>query len=83
MLAYVAILSAAVAGYAGLPPWTIAAAAIALSSLSYAQHYRLYKRGQEMGLSSVIDSTLVRSIVNATLATGGAYFGGWVLRLMG
>ena len=82
LLSYLAILSAAIAGFAGLPPWTIAAAAIALSSLSYAEHVRLYKRSQDLGFAWAADRTLVRSILNAVVAATVAYGGGWVLRLV-
>lgn len=82
LIAYLAILGAALSGYAGLQPWAIAAAAIALASLSYAEHHRLYRRANEMGFSSLVDGVIVRSFVNALIATGGAYGMGIILRII-
>jgi hypothetical protein len=81
LIGYLAILGAALSGYAGLQPWAIAAAAIALASLSYAEHHRLYRRANEMGFSSLIDGVILRSFVNALIATGGAYGMGLVFRV--
>ncbi len=82
MLAYLAILGAALAGLAGVAPWAIAASAIALMSISYAEHHRLYQRGQELGLTDMLEWTLLRSAFHALVAAGGAYLGGWLLRLL-
>lgn len=82
LIAYLAILGAALSGYAGLQPWAIAAAAIALASLSYAEHHRLYERAEELGLGSLVDGVLLRSFGNALVATGGAYVLGLVLRVV-
>jgi hypothetical protein len=49
--------------------------------LSYAEHYRLYRRGGELGLFGHVDSTLVRSLFNALCATTAAYGFGVVVRL--
>lgn len=82
MLAFIAIFGACIGGLAGGPPWIIAAGAIALMSLSYAEHYGLYRRGQELGLTDILEGTLLRSAFNAVVASGGAYLGGWLLRLV-
>jgi len=82
MLAYLAIFGSCLAGYAGAPPWIVAASAIALMALSYAEHHGLYRRGQELGLIDVLEWTLMRSAFNAVIAAGGAYVGGWVFRLI-
>lgn len=82
VFAYLAILGATLSGYAGVQPWAIAAAAIALASLSYAEYGRLYRRGQEVGLSEVVDSVILRSFLNALIAAGGAYGLGWLLRII-
>ncbi len=82
LIAYIAILGSALAGYAGLPLWAIAAGAIALASLSYAEHHRLYDRANEMGFSSLVDGVLLRSFANALVAAGGAYGLGVVLRVI-
>lgn len=83
MLSFIAILAAALSGFAGLGIWAAAACAIALASLSYAEHYQLYRRGQELGLTDALRSTVLRSFVNALIASGGAYAGGVVFRFFG
>ena len=82
MLAYLAIVGASLAGYAGLPPWTIAAAVIALASISYAEHRRAYERGRDLGLFEIVDAVMLRSVFNAVMASGIAYAFGYVLRLI-
>lgn len=81
MLAYLAILGAALSGLAGGPVWTIAVSAIALMSLSYAEHFHIYRRGQEMGVTDVLEWAIVRSALHAVLAAGAAFLGGFLLRL--
>lgn len=83
MLAYLAILGATVSGYAGVKPWVIAAVAIALASISYVQHAHLYERGRELGLVSLLDSTLLRSLGNALAVASFCYAFGWVWRCAG
>ena len=78
MLGFVTIFAAALAGLAGLGAWAVGASAIALASLSYAEHYQLYRRGQELELTEVLRNTMLR---NALIAAGGAYIGGVLLRL--
>lgn len=78
MLGFLTIFAATLAGYAAVAPWAIAAAAIALSSISYAQHSRLYERGQELGLSQVVETTVFRSFFNALAASSAAYSLGWL-----
>ncbi len=82
MLSFVAILAAALSGFAGLGIWTVAACAIALASLSHAEHYQLYRRGQELGLTETLRATVLRSFINALVATGGAYSGGALLHFL-
>jgi len=73
MLGYLVILGAAIGGYAGGPPWIIAASAIALMAISYSEHYQFYRRGQELGLTELLENTVLRSALNAAIAAGGAY----------
>ena len=82
MLAYLAILGACIAGYAGVAPWAIAVSAIALMSLSYAEHYGLYRRGQEVGLTGVLEWSILQSAFNGVVAAGVGYVGGVALRLI-
>jgi hypothetical protein len=82
MLGFLAIFAAALSGFGGVGIWAVAACAIALASLSYAEHYQLYRRGQELGLTEVLRGTVVRSFSNALMASGGAYLGGVLLRMI-
>lgn len=82
MLAFLTILAATLAGYAGVAPWAIAAAAIGLASISYTQNQKLYERGNELGLSQIVESTLLRSLLNAFIASGAGYGLGLVVRLL-
>jgi hypothetical protein len=82
MLAYLTILAAAVAGFAGAPPWVIAIPAIALSSMSFLKFADLYERARHARLFSVVDFVVVQSIFNAVIATSSAYGFGWLLRVL-
>jgi hypothetical protein len=73
MLAYLAIFATSIAGYAGAPPYVIAAAGIALASISYAEHAPLYERGRELGLYRLLNGVLLRSFLNGLMAGGLAY----------
>ena len=81
MLRFVTIFAAALAGLSGLGMWAPVACAIALASLSYAEHYQLYRRGEELGLAALLRNTTLRSFGNALTAAGGAYVVGWLFRL--
>ena len=80
MLAYLAILGACIAGYAGVAPWAIAVSAIALMSLSYAEHHGLYRRGQELGLTGVLEWSILQSAFNAVVAASIAFGFGVCIR---
>jgi len=82
MLGYLAIFGAAMGGYAGGPPWIIAAAAIALMAISYSEHHQFYKRGQELGMTALLENTILRSAANAIIAAGSAFAFGWLFRLI-
>jgi hypothetical protein len=82
MLSYLTIFAASLSGYASMPVWTIAAATVAVASLSYAESHHLYRRGTELGLSGQVDATLIGSLFNALLGTTVAYVGGVVVRLL-
>jgi hypothetical protein len=79
-LGYFAILGASLAGYAGVGPWVVAIAAIALASFSRAEHGLSYERGRELGLYGIIDSAMIRSVFNAVLASATTYSFGWLIR---
>jgi len=82
MLGFLAIFAAALAGFSGVGVWAVAASAIALASSSYAEHYSLYRRGQELGQFSALRSTALRSLGNALIAAGGAYACGYLMRML-
>jgi len=81
-LGYLAILGVSLAGYAGLGPWVIAAAAVALSSLSRAEHGPTYERGRALGLHAILDSVMLRSALNGVIASAAAYGFGWLMRII-
>ncbi len=82
VLGFISIFAASVAGFANVGVWAVAACAIALASTSYAEHHALYRRGQELGLTDTLRSTVLRSFGNGLIASGAAYFCGWFLRLI-
>jgi len=65
-----------------MPAWTIGAATVALTSCSYAEHQRLYRRGAELGLSRQLDTSLLGSLFNALCGASAAYIGGVVIRYL-
>lgn len=82
VLGFLSIFAASIAGYADVGLWAIAACSIALASTSYAENQALYKRGQELGLTDTLHSTVLRSFGNGLVAASGAYLCGWLLRLI-
>ncbi len=82
MFGFFAIFSASLAGYAQLPLWAIGATVIALTSISYRDHRDSYEHAREIGASKIADGALLRSALNALLASGAAYGFGHVLRLV-
>lgn len=80
LLAYLAIVGTALAGLAGLAPWTIGAGAVALAAVSQSIYGDLYRRGREDGLATLVDGVMLRSLGNAILASAAAYGLGWMLR---
>lgn len=82
VLGLITIFAASIAGLADVGLWAVAACAVALTGLSYAEHYHLYRRGEELGLSDLVYGTALRSLANGLIASGGAYGVGWALRLI-
>jgi hypothetical protein len=83
MLAYLTIFSASIAGFASAPAWVILLASIALVSLSFAEHYRLYQRNSGLGMTELVDTTLLGSLINALVASSLAFGAGVALRIFG
>ena len=82
VLGFTSIFAASLAGFASVGVWAVAACAVALAALSYAEYYQLYRRGEELGFSEIVYGTALRSFGNALIVTGAAYGVGWTLRLM-
>ena len=80
MVGYLAIFGAALAAYAGLGLWAIGASGIALASISHFDHAHAHERGRELSLHGIIDSVVVRSMLNGMIASGAAYGFGWLMR---
>lgn len=82
VISYLAIFAAGLGGFVGLPPWTIAATAIALASISYFRHEVVYRRARATGFATLINSTVVRSAFNAVVASAAAYGSGYLIALI-
>ncbi len=82
LVGFIAIFGAVICGYASVGAWAIAISALALASLSQAEYSGLYRRTAELGLGSLGFSVAMKSLGNALLASGGAYLGGVLLRLL-
>lgn len=82
MIGFIAIFAAALCGYTGVGIWTVAASAVALASLSFAEYGGLYRRGNELGLTDITKSALLLSFGHALAASGGAYAVGAIFRLI-
>ena len=82
MLGFLAILAAALCGLTAAPAWTVAIAALALASASYARHNVLFRRAADLRLQSAIDHTLAMSLFNGLIASSAAYGCGVALRYL-
>ncbi len=82
LVGFFAIFGAVSFGDASVGAWAIAISALALASLSQAEYSGLYRRTAELGLGSLGFSVAMKSLGNALLASGGAYLGGILLRLL-
>jgi hypothetical protein len=81
-LGYFAIFGSSLAAYAGVGPWVIAAAAIALAALSRAEHEYTYERGRQLGGYAIVDSAMLRSLLNGLMACAAAYSFGCLMRII-
>ena len=82
MLGLFCIFAIAVCGLAAVPAWSVALAAIALASVSYARHHILFRRAADLGLQDAIDHTIVGSLLNGLIASAVAYGCGAALRAL-
>jgi apolipoprotein N-acyltransferase len=83
VLAFLTLFAAGLCGYAHSSPMSWPAAALALSSISWAQHYLLIRRGLDDGFGDAVSVTLTGSLFNAFVATGGCYWLGVILSNFG
>ena len=81
MIAYMALMGAAIGGFTGTGPWVIGITAVALAALSRAEYNHLYERAADLGLDEASFSTALQSLANAVIASGLAYAGGYAFRL--
>ena len=82
MLGFLALLTVALCGLAAAPIWSLAVAAIALTSISYARYQVFFRRAADLGLRQTADQTLIASLLNGLLASGAAYGCGAALRFL-
>lgn len=82
MLAYIILLIAALAGFASVHPWAVAACALALAAVSFSKHQALYRRAQDKQLTFEIENSLAGTLANALATSGIAYVGGMLFKLI-
>lgn len=80
MLPFLILFSAGLCGYALAPVYSWLAAALGLMAVSWAKHYVLIRRGVDSGFDDPVREALLRSSVNALVATGACY---WIGVLVG
>jgi hypothetical protein len=81
MIAYLAILSTALAAFAGAPLWVVAPSALVLLTLSLVEHRKLSGRFAAIGANQMLEMATWQSAGNALMATGGAYVLGCIIRI--
>lgn len=82
MIGFAALLGATLCGLAGLGPWTIAISTLALAASSRSKYEEFYLRAEQAGQSALANSTAVKSLTNAAIASTVAFGGGVLLRLL-
>ena len=82
MIAYLAILSTAVAAFFGAPVWAILPGAAVLLSISLSEQRKLSARFAAINASYVLDMAHWQSAVHAAMASAGAFAIGWISRLV-
>lgn len=82
VLGFLCILTVALCGLAATPAWSVPVAAVTLASVSYARHYALFRRADDLGLQDAIDQTLAESLFNGLAASLVAYGCGAALRFL-
>jgi hypothetical protein len=82
VLALLVIFVAGLCGYFQASALTWLVAAMALVSVSLAQHQLTLWRAIDRGHLDLAQDTFVRSFAHALIATGGCYWLGYVVRLI-
>jgi len=82
MLDFLLIFGAALCGFVHAPLWVVLAASGGLFAMSYARHHRVYDRGLQLGMGGLMARAALSSGWNAVAASGMAFGGGMVVRLL-
>jgi hypothetical protein len=82
MLGFLTLMAVALCGYVHGPVWVVAPGALALASLSYARHIRVYERGQELGQIALLNSALTKGLALSAGAAAISYSAGLLLRTL-
>ena len=80
LLTYTTVFAMCLCGYAHAPVWTIVLGTLGLTALTYAKHYRLLKRGTDLGLFDLVDGTVASASFTALLAASVSYVIGIAVR---
>ena len=81
MIAFLAILSTALAAFAGAPVWAVVPGTLVLLTISLLEQRKLNARFAAIGASYVLTMAAWESAGNALMATGAAYGLGFILRI--
>ncbi len=82
MIAYFILLSAALAGFSGVPIWAVGATTIALAAHSHHSNQQLYRQGQALQKFELFERSIGNSALNALMACSVSYYGGIIFRLV-
>ena len=82
MIAYLAILSTALAAFAGAPLWAVMPGTLVLLTISLVEQRKLSSRFAAIGQSHMMTAAALESSANALMATGAAYGLGLLVRVI-
>lgn len=82
MIAYLAILTTALAAFFGAPVWTALIGAGVLLSISVSEQRKLAERFANIGATHVLSMAAWQSAGHAIMASGAAYFFGFVIFML-
>lgn len=81
MIAYLAILTTALAAFFGAPVWTVLIGAGVLVAISVSEQRKLAERFVNIGASHVLAMAAWQSVGHALMASGAAFAVGIISRL--